>query len=68
MSTMITYHGYNNPVYNAQKAVDVHYTQQNMVILCQCVGNHSKCGKCGSAPTQKSQWGARLVGRTHVHR
>ena len=31
------------------------------------VGNCSKCGKCGSAPTQKSQWGARLAGRTHVH-
>ena len=31
------------------------------------VGNRSKCGKCGSAPTQKSQWRARLVGRTHVH-
>ena len=32
-----------------------------------CVGNHSKHGKCGSAPTWKSQWGARLAGRTHVH-
>ena len=31
------------------------------------VGNHSKHGKCGSAPTRKSQWGARLAGRTHVH-
>ena len=31
------------------------------------VGNSSKCGKCGSAPTRKSQWGARLVGRTHIH-
>ena len=31
------------------------------------VGNHSKHGKCGSAPTQKSQWGVRLAGRTHVH-
>ena len=30
------------------------------------VGNRSKCGKCGSAPTQKSQWGARLAVRTHV--
>ena len=31
------------------------------------VGNHSKHGKCGSAPTWKSQWGARFAGRTHVH-
>ena len=31
------------------------------------VGNRSKRRKCGSAPTWKSQWGARLVGRTHVH-
>ena len=31
------------------------------------MGNHSKHGKCGSAPTQKSQWGASLAGRTHVH-
>ena len=31
------------------------------------VGNRSKHGKCGSAPTRKSQWGARLAGRTHVH-
>ena len=31
------------------------------------VGNCSKYGKCGSAPTRKSQWGARLVGRTHIH-
>ena len=31
------------------------------------VGNHSKHGKCGSAPTRKSQWGARLAGRTHIH-
>ena len=31
------------------------------------VGNRSKHGKCGSAPTQKSQWGARLAGRTCVH-
>ena len=32
------------------------------------VGNCSKRGKCGSAPTRKSQWGVRLVvGRTHVH-
>ena len=31
------------------------------------VGNRSKRGKCGSAPTRKSQWGARLAGRTHVH-
>ena len=32
-----------------------------------CVGNRSKRGKCGSAPTRKSQWGVRLAGRTHVH-
>ena len=31
------------------------------------MGNHSKHGKCGPAPTRKSQWGARLAGRTHVH-
>ena len=31
------------------------------------VGNCSKHGKCGSAPSRKSQWGARLAGRTHVH-
>ena len=31
------------------------------------VGNCSKSVKCGSGPTQKSQWGVRLVGRTHVH-
>ena len=31
------------------------------------VGNRSKHGKCGSAPTRKSQWEVRLVGRTHVH-
>ena len=31
------------------------------------VGNRSKHGKCGSAPTWKSQWGARLAGRTHIH-
>ena len=31
-------------------------------------GNRSKCGKCGPAPTRKRQWGARLAGRTHVHR
>ena len=28
------------------------------------VGNCSKHGKCGSAPTQKGQWGVRLAGRT----
>ena len=31
------------------------------------MGNHSKHGKCGPAPTQKSQWGARFGGRTHTH-
>ena len=31
------------------------------------VGNCSTCGKCGSAPTRKNQWGVRLAGRTHVH-
>ena len=31
------------------------------------MGNCSKRGKCGPASTRKSQWGERLVGRTHVH-
>ena len=35
--------------------------------ICTAVENCSKHGKCGSAPTRKSQWGARLAGRTHVH-
>ena len=28
---MITYHGYNNPVYNVYEIVGAYYTQQNMV-------------------------------------
>ena len=31
------------------------------------VGNCSTRGKCGSAPTRKSQCGARSMGGTHVH-
>ena len=31
------------------------------------IRNRSKRGKCGLALTCKSQWGARLVGRTHTH-
>lgn len=31
MSTVITYHEYNNLLYNAHEAVDAHYAQQNMV-------------------------------------
>ena len=27
----VTYHGYNNPMYEAHKTVGAHYTQQNMV-------------------------------------
>ena len=33
MGVMITYHGYNNPTYNAHINEGVHYTQQNMVVL-----------------------------------
>ena len=33
MGTMITYHGHNNPIYNAQKNVGAHYIQQNMVVV-----------------------------------
>ena len=29
MGIMITYHGYNNPLYNMHRKVGVHYTQQN---------------------------------------
>ena len=36
MGIMITYHGYNNgnnnPIYNAHKNVDMHYTWQNIVL------------------------------------
>ena len=31
MGMMITYHGCNNPVYNAHKNVGAHYTRQNTV-------------------------------------
>ena len=27
------------------------------------MGNRSMCGKCGPAPTRKSQWGARFGGQ-----
>ena len=33
MGIMTTYHGYNNPVYNAHKNVGVHGTWQNMVVF-----------------------------------
>ena len=29
MVVMITYHGYNNLIYNVHKNMSVHYTQQN---------------------------------------
>ena len=35
MGTMITYHGYNNPMYKAHKNMGVHYTWQNMVLECK---------------------------------
>ena len=31
MGIMITYHGYNNPIYNAHKNMGAHYTWQNPV-------------------------------------
>ena len=31
MGIIITYHGYNNTVYNVHQNVDAHYTWQNMV-------------------------------------
>ena len=31
MDMMITYHGYDNPVYDAHKNVGAHYTRQTMV-------------------------------------
>ena len=38
---------------------DTRLTKQKL--YCLPVGNHSKSGKCGSAPTWKSQWGVRLL-------
>ena len=32
MGIMITYHGYNNPMYNTYKNVGVYHTWQSMVI------------------------------------
>ena len=32
MGIMITYHGYNSPMYKMHKNVDARYTQQNTVL------------------------------------
>ena len=43
---------------NGQTNSQLTFTQQRLTM-----GNHSKRGKCGPAPTQKSQWGARFGGQ-----
>ena len=46
---MITYHGYNNPVYNVHKNVSAPYTQQNMVCWHVCPHYLKKPEELGSA-------------------
>ena len=41
---VITYRGYNNPVYNAHKNVGVHRTWQNTVVLANFCFAHTNGG------------------------